>query len=256
MGSKSRRMLTALGMPVLLMCLSACDRLLPGSGPPPQLYQLSPKNTFPATLHKVPWQLTIEVPFASSALNTTRIAIMPTAVQIDYYAKATWTDRIPVMVQTLIVESFENSHLIVGIGRDTIGLRSDFVLKTELREFQSESYNPQGGLVRVAIDAKLVQMPARTIIAATEFREVAPAIVDDLNSVIGAYDEALGRVMKKMVAWTINSGSEAYRPPADAVSGGAFAPTAPAGPASPPVSPRRPAANPFLSGRPAAPLPR
>ena len=37
-------------------------------------------------------------------------------------------------LQTLIIESFENSGRIVAVGRESVGLRADFTLKTELRE--------------------------------------------------------------------------------------------------------------------------
>ena len=254
MPSTRRRLLIGLSAPLLLLSVTGCERFIPGSGPPPQLYQLSPKNTFPENLPQVSWQLTVEVPFASTALNATRIAIMPTPMQVDYYARAAWTDRVPLMVQTLIVESFENSRRIVGIGRDTIGLRSDFVLKTELREFQSESFHPQGGLVRVALDAKLVRMPERTIVASAEFRETAPASVDEMTSVIAAYDDALGRVMKRLVIWTLESGERARRHAAS-VSGVA-APTAPAAPASPPAQSGQPAPRPHPPAAAEVPLRR
>lgn len=216
--------------PALL--LAGCTRLLPGSGPPPSLYQLSPKSTFSERLPRVDWQLTVEVPFASTALNTARIAIQQSPTQIDYYARASWTDRAPLMVQTLMVESFENSRRIVGIGRDAIGLRSDFVLKTELREFQVEAYHPDSGQVHVSLDAKLVKMPERTIVAAAEFMEMAAADVDDLNTVIPAFDQALGGLLKRLVEWTLISGEAALRK-----AGAASA--APAGPASPRALPAR-----------------
>lgn len=229
----TRRLLCALS---LLVLLGGCESLLPVGGPPPQLYQLSPKSTFPDNLPPVNWQLIVEVPFASSALNTTRIAVMPTPLQVDYYARAAWTDRVPLMLQTLMVESFQNTRRIVGVGRDTIGLRSDFILKTELRDFQAEAHDPAGGLVRIGIDAKLVRMPERLIVAAAEFREAWPAKIDDLSSVVTAYDEALGRALKKLVTWTIEAGVRAAA--AEGISA-SDAPTASQEQASQPWRPRR-----------------
>ena len=59
---------------------------------------------------------------------------------------------------TLLVESFENTGKIVAVGRQAIGLRSDFNLKSELREFQAEYF---GGAkiptVRVRINTKLIK---------------------------------------------------------------------------------------------------
>jgi cholesterol transport system auxiliary component len=44
-------------------------------------------------------------------------------------------------VQTLLVESFENTKKIVSVARQGVDLGADNVLKTELREFQAEYRN-------------------------------------------------------------------------------------------------------------------
>ena len=81
------------------------------------------------------WQLIVEEPLAPTGLNTTRILLHRSAIELEYYARANWTDRAPAMVHTLIVESFENSSKIVAVGCESLGLRADYVLKLELREF-------------------------------------------------------------------------------------------------------------------------
>ncbi len=63
-----------------------------------------------------------------------------TPTSADYYANAAWTDRAPLMIQTLLVESLENSRRIVGVGRDPLSVRPTYVLQSELREFQAEYF--------------------------------------------------------------------------------------------------------------------
>mgnify|MGYP003345153382 CR=1 FL=1 len=41
-------------------------------------------------------------------------------------------------MQTLIIESLENSGKIVAVGRESVGLRADYILQSDLREFQAE----------------------------------------------------------------------------------------------------------------------
>ena len=82
----------------------------------------------------------IEEPVAAGGLDTDAIAIYPSPTEVKYYAGARWTERAPKMIQTLLVESFENSGKITAVGRQAIGLYSDYNLKTELREFQSEQF--------------------------------------------------------------------------------------------------------------------
>ena len=128
-----RRVLRALLAPPLATLAAACEVVVPGKGPPPILYRLTPKSTFREDLPTVSWQLVLELPLANAGLATTRIALYRDPTNLEYYARASWIDRAPNMVLTLMIESFENSGKIVAVGRESIGLRSDFVLKTELR---------------------------------------------------------------------------------------------------------------------------
>ena len=82
-------------------------------------------------------RMVIERPVSDKSLDTTRIALMRSPTQVEYYANSGWIDRAPTMIQTLMIESFENSGKIVSVGRENIGLRSDYVLKVELREFSA-----------------------------------------------------------------------------------------------------------------------
>lgn len=200
---RRRRILA--GISLVGLGLAGCDKLieLPGQGPPPTIFRLTPKSTFPDDMPRVSSQLVVEPPFASAALNTTRIALMPTPTRIDYYARASWEDQAPLMIQTLLVESFENSGRIVSVGRQSVGLRSDHVLKTELREFQSEYFEGGKPNVRVRLNAKLVRMPDRSIVAATDIEQTTRSESDAIEAVVSAFDEALGKVMRGVVVWTL-----------------------------------------------------
>ncbi len=201
----SRRALLAVTASAL--ALSACESVLPGRGPPPRLYRLTPKSSYPGA-PTVDWQLVVEPPSAQASIDTPRIGLMLSPLRFDYYAQANWVDRAPLMVQSLIIESFDNSGAIIAVGRESIGLRPDYVLKTELREFQAEVQDNQH-LVNVALHVKLVQMPERQIVASAEFSHTVPAPPDTLDPVISAFDEALGKVLKRVVLWTLEEGQTA-----------------------------------------------
>lgn len=215
----SRRVLGAGGLAVALMASAGCSSIIPGADrDPPMLFDLSPKSTFPADLPKVRWQLIVEPPIAAAGLSSSRIALKRHPLRLEYYAKTSWTDLAPKMVQTLIVESFENSGKIISVGRDSAGLRSDFVLKTELREFQADytgdakkGAKNSGPRVRVRINAKLVLMPQRTIIAGITIERSVIAKSNSMTAIVMAYDYALGKTLKRLVAWTLRTGSKAWK---------------------------------------------
>lgn len=190
------------------VALSGCSLPDLGSGPPPDLYVLSPKSTFPEDLPAVDWQLVVEEPSTAKGIDTDRIAIAPTALEVKYLANSRWADRAPRMVQQLLIQSFENTKKIVSVGRQSIGLRSDFVLKVELREFQAEKTSEGGTVVRVRLNLKLVRIALGQIVASQSFESVKPANSENVPDIVQAFDDAVGAVLKRAVAWTLTSGED------------------------------------------------
>ena len=117
----------------------------------------------------------------------------------------TWVDTAPRLVQTLLVESFENSGKIVGVGRQSVNLRTDYALLTDLREFQSELVPNRNPVAYVRINAKLVRFPDRVIVATLSADEKVRAAGGTLPNVIQAFDKALGRALKKIVNWGLTA---------------------------------------------------
>ena len=109
------------------------------------------------------------------------------------------------MLQRLIVESFENTQRMVAVGRQAIDLRADFILKTELREFQAQIDDEGIPHVRVRLIAKLVKMPERRIIANHSVEKEMVAEGQDFTAVIVAFDDATGKVMKKLTVWAVRA---------------------------------------------------
>ena len=190
------------------VALPGCTSFLTKIEQPPNLYRLTPKSTFGDGLYPVDWQLTVDQPYSAAAINSARIALMQSPIQIEYYARANWTDRAPDMVQGLIVESFENSGLIASVGRQSSGLRSNFVLLPEVREFQAEYLDGPVPIAHVRINVKLIRMPDRIIVANESFEAWHQAAADTIDEVVIAFDEALGKVLKELVRWTLITGSE------------------------------------------------
>lgn len=205
-----RRVLRMIGWLPAAAVAAGCD--LPALNPTPiKLYTLTPKTTFGPDLPKVDWQLLVELPIAAAALNTARIALQQTPLTIEYYANASWTDQAPNLIQNLIIESFESSGRIEAVGMQVIGLRGDFVLMTELREFQAQYFATEKPLIRVGINAKLVKMPERTIVGLHRMERTALAVENSLDDVVMAFDVALGKVLKELVDWTLMTGQEVER---------------------------------------------
>ena len=200
-GGVSRRLLPS----AFLLAVAGCSPLFGGGGPA-HLYRVTPKSTYPENLPRRSVQLLVDVPLAPAGLDTSRIALSRSAVSIDYFADSEWTDRAPLLLQTTLVSSFENSRAINAIDRESVGLRADFILKTEIRHFEavydSRDAPPE---VWVAINVRLVNPTDRDIVAQSAFERRRHASANDVPSIIAAFDEALGGVMKDIVVWTVTN---------------------------------------------------
>jgi cholesterol transport system auxiliary component len=188
-----------------LAALAGCS-ILPKVQDPTTLYTLTPKTTYPPGLPSVNWQLVVELPTAAAGIDSSRIALSHDPFTLEYYAKAAWTDNAPGMVQTLLIESFERTGKIVAVGPESAGLRPDYILKTDLREFQA---NYRGGdpvpTVTVRASAKLVAMPQRRIVRAIDAEKSVKATGSTFEDVLNAFDDALGHVLREIVVYTLTT---------------------------------------------------
>jgi cholesterol transport system auxiliary component len=186
--------------------LAACQ--LPGQGAPPRIFRLTPKTTFDE-LPRVDWALVVDRPSVDRAVDTTRIA-RRSAVEIEYFADATWVDRPGNMIEPLLIQSFRSSNAIDVVAARRANIRPDFMLQTDLTAFYAEPGTEAPPAARVVIAATLLSMPQRDVVGTSEFASTVAATDGDLPAIVNAIDEALGKVFKRLVEWTIATGEAAH----------------------------------------------
>jgi cholesterol transport system auxiliary component len=204
-GPPRRALLRRVGGLVGLAATLGCVPTLPGQGPAPRTFRLTPKSTFPADLPRADWGLAVAEPTAEPSLDTSRIAVLTNGTGVDYIAMATWADRAPTMVEVLLVQSFRESGKIAAVGSNRDRVRADYLLRSDLRAFQLQR-NTGTSTVRVRLDPTLLTLPRRELVASGRFSaDVAPAAAD-IDTVVAAFDTALGRVLRDVVVWSLRTG--------------------------------------------------
>jgi cholesterol transport system auxiliary component len=190
-----------------LLGLAGCTySMLPKVQEPMALYTLRPKTSFPDTLPNVSWQLVVELPTAAAGIDNSRIALSHDPFILEYYAKASWTDNAPGMVQTLLIESFERTGKIAAVGPESVGLRPDYILKSYLWECQAD-YRDGDPIptVVVRMSAKLVAMPERRIAGSITSQKSVRASGSRFADVLNAFNDALGHVLRDVVVMTLTA---------------------------------------------------
>src|SRR5258706_3070967 len=185
--------------------LGACSGIIGRRASSP-IYVLRPSYAPASAGPPVRWQLTVELPEAPDALDSMRIVLLQPSGQMDYYADANWQDRLPSALQGTLVEAFEASGRMQAVGRDTEGLKSDYLLVTDIRDFQARYSAPDAAPTAVVrIVAKLIATRTRTIVVSKDAHAEIQAARNDVPSVIAAFNQALAAVQSQIVEAALNA---------------------------------------------------
>ena len=201
--------MTALRRALLLLAvlvLGGCAALtsLTEATTPLQAYELRAPSDPPAVQGSLRRDLVIETPTADGALDTDRILIRPDPFQVAYLPRARWTDTAPIMLQNLMVRSFNDTNALRYVGRRPIGGTADYRLLSDLTDFEAE-LGPDGETVttRVRLIAYLVRDADSTILGSRTIRTAAPAASTDTDPVIAGFDVATSAALRETTTWAL-----------------------------------------------------
>lgn len=196
---------------MLLACalsLAACSAL-GGKQTPFAIHAPAVPAFATPTAPPVEWQLQVMLPQASSALDSPRIAVMPSPGVLEVYPAVRWRDPAPRLLRSLVVQAFDASGRITGVSGAHAGLSADYALAIELHDFQAE-VRADGTHAAIRLQAKLFDLRANRIVATHAFEATSPAAGNDAASAVTAFDAALAQLLPALVDWTIEAGSKAH----------------------------------------------
>jgi cholesterol transport system auxiliary component len=148
-------------------------------------------------------QILVTEPTALKALDSEQIVIRLSGVEIQYLSEARWGDRLPRLVQAKLVEAFENTGLVGGVGKPGQGLAIDFQIVTDIRAFQVETNG--GTRANVEISVKLLNDRNGAVRAQQVFSASAPVQGTENRDYVAALDSAFTQVSAEIVEWTLKA---------------------------------------------------
>jgi cholesterol transport system auxiliary component len=187
------------GVVLLALTIAGCAAL-PGGGPPPlDTFELS-APTVEARGHSRR-QILVAQPSALKALDSQNIVIKPGARAIQYLKGAQWADRLPLIVQARLAETFQRSGSFAGVGKPGEGLAIDYQVIVEVRSFEIRV--DQGEQAEVELFVRLLNDRTGEVRASKSFTASAPVAGAGGNEAyVRALDAAFGETAREIVAWT------------------------------------------------------
>jgi cholesterol transport system auxiliary component len=191
---KTRTTIAAL---LLALSVSAC-----ASSKKLDTFDLSSVSPDVSSPKKQGRQILIAAPSALKALDGENIVVRSGPNSISFLKGAQWADRLPNIVQSRLVQAFESTGRLGGVGRPGEGLAIDYQVISDIRTFNINVSSGRIAIVEIAI--KILNDKNGTVRAARVFRATSPVSGEGNASYIAALDRAFDSASNDIVTWTLS----------------------------------------------------
>ena len=183
--------LRRLGALAALVALSSC------SSAPPATFDLSAAPAGKGG--RAAGTIVVGEPVALSLIDSDRIVVRLSAGSVAYIPGAQWADRLPKLLQTRLIESFENARRVGSVGRPGDRLVASTRLNAEIRTFEVQE---KTGEAVVEITARIVNDRTGQIVAGQLFSARTPVSGVSGPTAAAALDVAAQAVFAQIVVWS------------------------------------------------------
>jgi cholesterol transport system auxiliary component len=179
------------------LLVAACAGL-GGSKAPLDTYDLAVPTVSETGKKNSKVQILIAEPQALKALDSESIVVRTSPSAIEYLGGAQWGDRLPKIVQSRLVQAFENSGRFGGVGRPGEGLAIDHQIITDIRAFEVRTNGADVATVELFV--KLLNDRNGVVIASEVFKNSVTA-GSGSDAFVRALDAAFDKTASEIVAW-------------------------------------------------------
>ncbi|MBW8367010.1 MAG: ABC-type transport auxiliary lipoprotein family protein [Arenimonas sp.] len=191
----------------LALLLAGCGSI---GGPKTDVTVYSPATavTVDPSWPKADWSVSVGVHAANAMLDSPRIAVRPRANEIQTYKGARWADNAPDLLQTALVEAFEDSGRVGSVTRFGGGsTRGDYGLWIEVRQFETVYQGDKPEAV-IEVQARLVKLRGGGLVASKRFRHAVAGSTPEVDDIVAAFGQAMSDLGTDVVGWTLIEGRQ------------------------------------------------
>jgi cholesterol transport system auxiliary component len=185
-----------------LTCLLAGCAGFPFGKTPPDTYELSaPANVRAAAPAVHRRQLLIPAPSALKALSSNQVVVRTSPSAIQYLSDSQWSDTLTSMVQARLIQAYEETGKVGGVGRPGDGLAIDFRILTDIRAFSVSTVGSPRATVDIAV--RILNDRNGVVVDQRDFRAVSPVSGTGNPAFITALNRAFDKTLAEIVGWTL-----------------------------------------------------
>jgi cholesterol transport system auxiliary component len=165
-------------------------------------YDLSPAPG-PASGPRSSRSLLVAEPEATAVLDSDRIAVKPDALSVAYLPDGRWSDRLPLVLQSLLVRSIAGTGRAGYVGAAGQGPVPDRALLGRIDAFNLRRLDDASFEMRVDVALTVVDDASQRVVATRNFAGSAPVADDRAESAARAAQAVLDGLLPEAGDWVL-----------------------------------------------------
>ncbi len=184
--------------------LSGCSIFSPVKTEQTNTYVL---NTLPrpvAKKHMHQINIMVMQPEASLMYETTQMAYSTQPYRMAYFGKNNWAETPSQMLQSLLVQTLQDTHYFHSVGVPSSLGRYDYVLSTQILNFEQRFFGRASEVV-VTVRAQVIKVASNQVVAAKQFMVVEMAPENTPYGGVVAANQAVAKILGKVARFCLGS---------------------------------------------------
>lgn len=175
--------------------------LLGGGNKALDTYELTAPSTPAKGPRRSHLQILVSQPTALKALDSQNIVIQPQPGSIEYLGGAQWSDRLPQIVQARLVDVFDRSGRVGGVGRPGEGLAIDYRVMVDIRKFDISKTG--GDHAEAQLSVQILNDRNGVVRGSRTFSASVPVAGSGNDAYAGALNKAFDQLSLEIVNWSL-----------------------------------------------------
>ncbi len=182
--------------------LDGLERMTGGGqgGENKRIYDLYVPTEIQIPASAVSWKLTVSEPTILLSLNTDKVLKQLPDGAWQPFENVRWSDNLPNLVQSKVIQAYENAGLTDAVLRPADALESDFSLVIDIRTFHLILGDSPSGLIDFI--AKIIGQDG-TVVATRRLRYEVEALSDEETNAVKALQAAFETTITDLVSWSV-----------------------------------------------------
>lgn len=145
--------------------------------------------------------IAIDMPICEASLDTERIAVTPSPYERDYLADGQWPERLPKIVQAVLLESLGTRWGTASVGRIGSGIQMNELLQTEIQDFSVYHLGTLAPEVHLKVSFKIINLRTRKVLAGRTFEGIEKVCLTSMTGIVEAFNNGFRTLLQQAMPW-------------------------------------------------------